>query len=92
MKITSEGSGRIKTEKRLKIEKANLIELMCNCTLLEIADIFGVSIYMVQVALSEQLSKKKIGIKEPDNIPEEEIGVGAWQDLKETELYKKLMT
>ena len=94
MKITSEGSGRIKTEKRLKLEKANLIELMCNCTLLEIADIFGVSKHMVQVVLTEQLSKKNIGIKEPTEIPdnEDEIGVGAWQELKETDLYKKLMT
>jgi len=91
MKRTSEGSGRFKTEKRLKLEKANLIELMCNCTLLEIADIFGVSKHMVQVVLSEQLSKKNIGIKEPDNIMEEEVGLGAWQELKQTDLYKKLM-
>jgi len=94
MKRTSEGSGRFKTQRRLELEKANLLELMCNCTLLEIADIFGVSKHMVQVVLSEQLSKKKIGIKDPEDITENEddIGVGAWQELKETDLYKKLMT
>jgi len=94
MKRTSEGSGRFKTQRRIELEKANLLELMCNCTLLEIADIFKVSKHMVQVVLSEQLSKKNIGIKEPTEIPdnEDEIGVGAWKELKETELYKKLMT
>jgi hypothetical protein len=82
--------GTFRTETRLALDKADLINLMTFNTLSDVADMYNCSIYMVQVALTNQLSKREIGFKadEPSKV---DLSEGAWMGSDERKVYQRLM-
>ena len=87
---TSVGSGRKKTSLRLSLDRANLIMLLENNSIKDIANMFDSSLSMVYTTLTEQFKKREIG---NDKIPPYKIdkSIGVWDELKNTGMYKMLM-
>lgn len=73
--------GMYKSERRLTAEKANLVSLLENNTLEQIADMFNVSIMMVSQILTEQILTEQISrssFKEPK--VKIDHSIGAWMN------------
>lgn len=84
--------GLHKSEQRKALEKANVIELLRNYTLLEISKMFNTSVMTVNTVATEQFTKREINNFENSREKVEFLGTkGAWAELKSTQLYKQIM-
>lgn len=87
MKLKTEtnpyGAGRGKSQKRLSLERANLILLIQTRSVKQISILFNISIHMVNIELTRQLQEKKIGFTVLE--PEEEVDIseGSWMKSPE---------
>jgi len=80
------GVGLGKSEGRIRLEKADLIKLMKNYQMKEISKMYGVSITLVSIVLTNQLIERSIGFE--DIIDEFSAldyfhSKGAWMDSEE---------
>jgi hypothetical protein len=94
MKVTNpKGSGRKRSKLREDLKDVNLINLLNHMTLVEIAEMFNTSICLINAEVTERFSKSNIGFSDDASnyIGEDDIGLGAWDELKNTELYKQIM-
>ena len=85
--------GTHRSSLRIKIDKADLVSLLENNSLKDIAKMYDCSIALIHTALTEQIKKNKIGLKkEKEEIDEMKIPChNAWKELKSTELYQELI-
>ena len=86
---TSIGSGRKKSEKRLVLEKANLIMLLNDKSIKDIAEMFDTSTSIVSKCLQNQLNEKKIGFTVLEPKEEIDISIGAWLNSPERKALRK---
>lgn len=75
--------GILKTDKRLAIEKADLISLLKDNSLDEIALMFNCSVYMVHQEMNRRFEKLKIGFKKEPIINEDFKAIDSWMLSKE---------
>lgn len=96
-KVISKGSGRPISKRRADLESSKLMELMEKYTQVEIGKMFNVSHRIVHEILTREFKNKSIGFEViipicSHPISEDKLdSIGAWKELKESELYKKIM-
>lgn len=85
--------GTHRSSLRIKIDKTDLVSLLENNSLKDIAKMYDCSITLIHTALTEQIKKNKIGLKkEKEEVDEMKIAHhNEFQKLKRTELYQELM-
>lgn len=81
-----------KSLERLELEKYNILELLKNQNMYEIADRFNCNYSTVNRVAEEQVRLLEINKFEASKEKIEFTGTkGAWAELKSTQLYKKIM-